>query len=517
MDFKALIHEARLDGVAFPDEDAPLDWIPFPVEELPATVRDYALAHAHAIGCDPALVAMPCLAAVAAGIGNAACIALDHTWKEPPTLWTSVVAPSGSAKSPAQNVALRPTMDLEREAAVQYRLEREAYDEALAEQRAKQKGKEPLFSVKPPKRMRYRVGDVTAESLLVVHADNPRGLFLVRDELAGWLSGFDRYAKSGKGDAQTWIEMYGALPVAVDRKSNADSPVLYVDRPSVSIAGGIQPGVLARTLRGEHFDSGFAARLLMAWPPARTLEWRPTSHGAVEEVNQAFQHTVRGLYALPFRMDGARVTPVEIPLSPRAVEAFQRFHRVTSSKTGRLPEMAPLRSVWSKAPALCARLALCIELAERVSEAPVGSLSLSSETTIGAASVERAARLTRWFLREVLRIYRRLELGGKGASAEDAKVRRLPETFTRDDVQRVWALQDPSSASKKLKGLVHAGKVAKQSHGVYRRPPDSDELTGSLSDLELIADLPPLPSEFLPRSAGDGLAQDPPDLLQSPL
>lgn len=514
IDFKALVHRARLNGTVFPEEDAPIGWSPVPVGELPSALRDHALAHAEAIGCDAALIVLPMLAAVSAAIGNSACIGLDHTWKEPPTLWTCVVAPSGSAKSPAQDAALQPTLDIERDAAAKYAKQLEEYRLDLAQWKGRQGGKsnsgDPAPT--PPQQDRYRVGDVTAETLLAVHAANPRGLLLLRDELAGWLSGFDRYAKSGKGDAQTWIETYGARPVTVDRKSNAENPVLYVDRPSVAIAGGIQPGILARTLRGEHFDSGFAARLLMAWPPSRIIHWKPTTHGAVREVDEAYQKVIAALYGQPFAVKETRTVPTVIPLSDRAIRAFQAFHAWASSKTARLPEMSPLRAVWSKAPALCARLALCIELAERAQNARFGEVFVTSDTEITLLSIERAGRLTRWFLRESLRIYRRLELGTEAMSAEDTKLRHLPESFTRDDVAKVWGFKDASSASKKIKGLMQASKVSKTGHGTYRRPTEGDGLTGSLTDLELLSEAQPLPSAYLPGHSGDGLASPPPHL-----
>ena len=43
---------------------------PFPVDALPEAIRGYVMAAARAIGCDPAFVALPLLAALAAAIGN---------------------------------------------------------------------------------------------------------------------------------------------------------------------------------------------------------------------------------------------------------------------------------------------------------------------------------------------------------------------------------------------------------------------------------------------------------------
>jgi hypothetical protein len=82
----------------------------FPVEVLPRPLADFASQGAKAIGCDPAYLALPLLAAMAAAVGNTRRIRLKDSWAEPAVLWTVVVAPSGTAKSPAFRLALRPLM-----------------------------------------------------------------------------------------------------------------------------------------------------------------------------------------------------------------------------------------------------------------------------------------------------------------------------------------------------------------------------------------------------------------------
>ena len=72
---------------------------PFPLAALPPVLREYADAAASAIGCDPALVALPALAVVAGCIGNSRVIQLRRKWSEPAVLWAITVARSGGVKS----------------------------------------------------------------------------------------------------------------------------------------------------------------------------------------------------------------------------------------------------------------------------------------------------------------------------------------------------------------------------------------------------------------------------------
>ena len=45
------------------------DWVPFPLNSLPEKLREFVKMQAEAIGCDPALVAMPALVACSGAIG----------------------------------------------------------------------------------------------------------------------------------------------------------------------------------------------------------------------------------------------------------------------------------------------------------------------------------------------------------------------------------------------------------------------------------------------------------------
>jgi hypothetical protein len=59
----------------------------------------------------------------------------------------------------------------------------------------------------PPARPRIVAMDTSTEELQRLLAENPRGLLYVRDELVGWLGGFDRYGMRGADRAfyvETW-------------------------------------------------------------------------------------------------------------------------------------------------------------------------------------------------------------------------------------------------------------------------------------------------------------------------
>jgi hypothetical protein len=57
-----------------------------------------------------------------------------------------------------------------------------------------------------------------------------------------------------------FLSIWSGKAVRVDRKT--DEQFLYIEKPNLSIVGGIQPGTLIRKLRGEHLGNGLAQRFL---------------------------------------------------------------------------------------------------------------------------------------------------------------------------------------------------------------------------------------------------------------
>lgn len=237
-----------------------LSWRPFPVEALPEPMRSFVSEGAAAIGCDPSMIALPTLAMCVGAIGTTRVVELKRGWSEPSILCPAVVAPSGTLKSPSQDYALRP---LRRAQERRFREHQSAgkefehtylrYEADLTTwKRSKpgQRGEQPKKPA-PPLCVRYVVSDCTIEALASFLRDNPRGLLLAREELSGWLTGFNQY-RSGQGsDVPNCLEMYRAGPVIVDRKTGTRT--VYIPRAAVSVCGTIQPGTLQRVLTPEFF------------------------------------------------------------------------------------------------------------------------------------------------------------------------------------------------------------------------------------------------------------------------
>ena len=177
---------------------------------------------------------------------------------------------------------------------------------------------------KPPVLRSFIKGDVTIEALVGELQDNPRGLLIGQDELSAWMSGFVKYSgKTGASDLQRWLQLHNAGSINYTRKTG-DRRRVRVRGVGVSVAGTIQPAILARVLTEEFRASGFLARLLLAMPPWRRRQW--TEAEVDDATRTGFADLMRDLHALPRgEWPDGRAAPHLVRLSDAAKAAFVAF------------------------------------------------------------------------------------------------------------------------------------------------------------------------------------------------
>ncbi len=251
----------------------------FPLSLLGSFWADWLERKAKAASGPVDYVATALLSCTGAALGNVRWATAGASWSEPPLLWAGNVGGPSSSKSPCTDSAIRLVSYAEERMAQDFDVERLKYDTAKeAAEATKEAWQEKVKAAikrgdeaplkppsaeppDPPIRPRIRVADATIEKLAALAALLPRGLLLVRDELAGWLGGFDRYGGGGS-DRAFAIEMYGGRSYSVDRMKNP-AP-LHIRHLSIGVLGGVQPDKLPAIIAGP--DDGLAARFLWSWP-----------------------------------------------------------------------------------------------------------------------------------------------------------------------------------------------------------------------------------------------------------
>ena len=421
--------KSRSTASAAPKKAAPAvdPFEPFPVEVLPEPVQSFVRDGAEAIGCAPSYVALPMLSGLASAIGNTRVIQLKPTWSEPAIIWTAIVGESGTMKTPAFKLVIRPIRErqgkaLKRHAEemAEYELEFARYEKALADwRRDKKTGGDPPERPQPPEAERFVVSDTTVEALAPLLLANPMGLLLARDELAGWIGSFDRYSGGKTGaDAAHWLSMHNGETIVVDRKTGRPRTI-YVPRASVSVTGGIQPAILRRALGSEHRESGLAARLLLAYPRRRPKRW--TEADIDPETETGIAAIFDRLYDLqPNVTDDGDPLPVIVGLTPAGKGVWVEFYDAHAQEQTELT--GDLAAVEAKLEGYAARLALVIHFVRWAAE----DSTLVSSDEVDEVSIAAGVALSRWFGHEARRIYAML-----GESEGERDQRRLVELIRR--------------------------------------------------------------------------------------
>src|SRR5262249_12210177 len=357
----------------------------------------------------------------------------------------------------------RKALERHTEEMKQYETDYARWDKDMAAwKRDKDAAINPPAKPDPPQAERFIVSDTTVEALAPILLANPRGLLLARDELAGWIGSFDRYAGKGKAgaDSANWLSMFNAESIIVDRKTGIPRTI-HVPQAAVCVSGGIQPAILQRALGLEHRESGLAARLLLTCPPRKAKRWTEADidPGAEAELVRL----VDRLYKLQSSAsDDIEPQPVIVRLNGDAKAAWRTYYDAHAIEQSELT--GDVAAAWSKLEEYAARLALVVHFIRWAADDP----TLTNENLVDVASMNAGITLANWFKHEARRVYAMLD--ETDAERDQRRfidwIGRKGGVVTPREVQQGcrW-LKEPGSAEAALEELVKAG------HGTWRDVP----------------------------------------------
>ena len=193
----------------------------------------------------------PALAAISIAVGNKATVSFN-SYENRLNLWELIVAPSGKNKSQPTKDLFVPIQKIDSELVSKYDMtEKEA-------EKAKREGNEVPYV----KRYSLIDQDSTAEARLLLLHDNPHGILMYRDELSAFIADLGRYNKSG--ELSDLLTIFDNGSIKVNRKGQG---LMKVEKPYLSMIGGIQPDYIQQTLGDIKFTAtGFLNRFLIFYP-----------------------------------------------------------------------------------------------------------------------------------------------------------------------------------------------------------------------------------------------------------
>jgi hypothetical protein len=442
---------------------------PFPIDALPPTLSEFARVSADRLGCDPIYIIQPAFVALAGAVGYSVSVVVRHGWLEPCAIWTGVVAPPSTMKTPARRRAMAPVYAAQRladaehrEATNRHRGDVITFDAQMdLIKKAARKG-EPVAEQlpeepEPPAHRQLIVRDATREALVQILTTNPRGVVSDQDELAGMLGAFGAYSGGGRNraepDAAFYKSAWSGETFVENRKGNGGT---YTNiHPLLSIYGAIQPGALGPVLGHQRIADGSASRFLWAQPldePARFPDERDDEN---DDHADQYANVHRVLCSIPGRIseDGV-MSPQCIGLTKDAKEIGRAWVNELGARI--VDEADPaLRAALGKLKGYVFRLALLFELIEWAARGGAQPLRAIEPDTMRRATV-----VADWYAHEAARVYCALD-----ESEEDSQIRRLIEwidgrggSVTARELSRgPREYRGAGKAEAAIAGLVEAG------------------------------------------------------------
>lgn len=388
--------------------------------------------HAAAMPTAPEALFTGYLAVAASCLGTSSVIRLPGgDWLEPSVLWMSIVASTGTLKTPTQNTVMKPLWELQAVA-------NQEYDEALKAWKEAEKAykKDPENCEDPgpePVPVEYWLGDASVENMLKTHSENPRGFLVYKDEGDGWFSGQNKY-RNGKGDdEENWLSLNSGGVVKqnrMDRKRRME-----LQRTAVSLFMGTQPESLRKHLHGDKDSKGVNARFLycavempLPLPPAAIPSPAIPFHNVLKDIYKR----LLSLQPQSVRDEEGRefTQPTEYYLSEAAQKYWSR-EWMPAIVDRWLRETNPgLKACFAKYRGFAARIALVLHLTEWAAN-PANALKPPS-LEISLKTLKQAVRTTIWYCKQAEYLYGSLEAPeAVSFTAEMVRIKEISERLAQ--------------------------------------------------------------------------------------
>lgn len=355
----------------------------FDLELMPESLRPLVKDVAERMQVPLDFPAVACIATLAGVTNRRAMIQPkrnDHTWTVVPNLWGGIVAPPGMLKSPVLSCMTQPARAIEsewrkvheeneqdyRSALESQELEnaawKEEYKRAAKKKDSNDRPAKPESALAQPVLRRLITSDATFESLHHVLSENPAGLFVIRDELTGWLAGLERQGR--EQERAFFLECWnGDAAFTIDRIGRGS---VHVPHACISLFGGIQPArlraYLADVMRDGPSNDGLVQRFqLIVWPDIPPA-WRYIDRQPDTNALECSAQVYRRMAAL------AAADPLRLQFDNQAQALFEQWLTDLEQRI-RGEEVAPaMQAHLSKYRSLMPSLALLFALADGQTE-----------------------------------------------------------------------------------------------------------------------------------------------------
>ncbi len=383
-----------------------------------------------------------------------------NTYEQKATIYLAIVGMPGTNKSGPLEFAVKPFRQVDKAAYHQYDQQKQGYNrwQSLDKKQRREEGLPE--SMNPPVYRTIILSDVTQEFLVQTHQQNPVGLGLFTDELAGWFKNFTRYNKGS--EEQFWLSVWSFSPVKTGRKT---AGIQHIDNPFLSVAGTIQPGVLNELAQDGRNQNGFIDRILFAYPDDQQ---KPKDSDSQLDplITERYQQIIDNLLTLRESVqvdEHGSIQTSWLPFAPDAFDAMRTWRDENTDRANHTDNMT-FKGIYAKFDAYCIRFALLIELMD-------WACNQSDLSRIRRTSVERAIVLADYFRQNAEKVYFILNEQTPAERLPKAKQRLfngLPDEVSTANAVAFGQQMMPPVSERTVKRLLNNPQLFRRvKHGEY--------------------------------------------------
>jgi hypothetical protein len=423
---------------------------PFP-KILPGSLDDLCEAAAESHDCSKDYFGVSAVILAGGVIGMSVNLSMTSDWQVQPHLYTILVGRPGTKKSPALELMCEPLVEIDQELQEEF-LNAEA---------------STLPGDPRPHRRHLLLDDFTREAVALIHAENPRGVIVSKDEGLGFKKQLNKYRGNQGDDELWWLSVNSGKYVKITRKGN-NRECHIIRRPCITVIGGLTPANLGE-IRISDRDDGWFDRFLFCYPDPRPKQGEWNSKAVPIALRDDWRHAIRYLWDRQPQIFGAIPRPHLIELDDGALEVWENWYREHWKQAG-APDFAPeLQGPWAKLELFTARIALIFSQLRQAYDRDPGS-----PRDVEAVDMHHAWLLSDYFKRHLERALH----GIRRQQVPDVArllIRRLVENQTREITGRDIS-RDCHRYVREPQDLMNTLVWLERHHIIRPKDPDGDSI-----------------------------------------
>jgi len=358
----------------------------FPIDIFPKPIQSYILECNETLDSSIDYMGCSMLWLISVIVGNSIQIEVKKGWNETATIWLAVVGKAGLGKTPSIHNIIKPLLSANNKEIKNYIKQSEKYEYY---EKLSAKEKKEHEEIHKPTKSQFIANDITIEALVELHQENKNSIGVFKDELAGWFKDMNKYREGS--DLEFWLSTWSGKAISLNRKTAKSS---FVDKPLVSVLGGIQPSILNSFYTEDNKDNGFMDRMLLTYPNLDIDKWndKEMNYDTIQWYNDSiisFYETIKH-NVVEFNEDGD-VNPkiAKIPLESKKewIRVFNEYTDIQNSDE----ENEYMKSMLPKQKSYIPRFALLINAFNSFfdTEYKTDALTISKESILSAEKLSK--------------------------------------------------------------------------------------------------------------------------------